>query len=111
MSNSSQSDDNVNCRQLTPNENYNFEITNACEGHFLIQNCPPIFVSIQSVPQESQNNFQCNEVGCRYPDEIKFTITLENLGCYSSSAKIVSKLLVIVFSVSIHLFIKKLTWF
>lgn len=107
LSNSSQPNENVDCRQLLASDNYNYELTNACEGHFLIQNCPPIYISIQSVPEESQNSFQCNEAGCRYPDEVKFTINLENLGCYSSTSKIVCNLLVIVFSISFHTFIQK----
>lgn len=107
FSNSTQQNDNVICRQLPPNDNYNYDLTNACEGHYLIQNCPPLYISVQSAPQETQNNYQCSETGCRFPDEIKFGITLENLGCYSSTSKLLCQLSVMVFSIFIHIFLQK----
>lgn len=106
FSNTTQQDENVNCRQLGNTESFDFWLNNACEGHSLIRDCPPIYFSVQAAPSATQNNFQCNEPSCRFFDEIKYTINTENLGCYSSTTKIVCQSIVLVFSIGLVLFQK-----
>ncbi|XP_031629930.1 uncharacterized protein LOC116345041 [Contarinia nasturtii] len=106
FSNSSQPNENVDCKQLPSNDHYDYYLSNACDGHYLIQTCPPLYISVQAAPT-SQNSYQCTEEGCRYPDEIKYSISLENLGCYSSTSKVLCNLFVMLFSISIPILIPK----
>lgn len=102
MSNNSQPNENMNCRQLMSVESFDIDLSNACEGYFLIQNCPPLYISVEGVSQASAS-FQCNEPDCRFPDNTKFSINLEYLGCYSSSTKIISHLTVLVFGILVSM--------
>lgn len=101
-SNSSQPVENVNCRQLLPSDSYEVNLGGACEGYYLIQTCPPLYITVEGVPQ-AQNNFQCSDPACRFPDNIKFDIHIENFGCYSSATKMISKITIIVFSILISI--------
>lgn len=96
QSNSSQQQDNVNCRQLLPTDNFDIELTNGCHGFFLIQDCPPFFISVEGVQLTGQNNFRCTEPECRYPDSIRYGITVENLGCFSGAIRTVASTTVII---------------
>lgn len=88
----------VNCRQLARSESFDYWFTNACEGHYLIKDCPPLYISVQAAPTATQSNNQCDELDCRFPNDIKFNINTENLGCYSSTTKLLCESIVLVFS-------------
>lgn len=88
QSNSTQPQENVNCRQLMASDNFDIELTNACTGWWLIQDCPPFFVSVEGVAMVGPTNLRCSDSACRYPDSIRFGVTVENLGCYSSANRI-----------------------
>lgn len=81
-----------------PSESFDIDLGGACDGHYLIQSCPPLYISVEGVVQ-TQNNFQCSEPACRFPDNVKFNVNIENLGCYSSTSKIISQITIIVFSI------------
>lgn len=104
--NSTTQQENVNCRQLQSTESYDFGASNACEGYNLIHDCPPVFLSVQAAPSAAPNYFQCNELGCRYPDDIKYTITTDNLDCASSTTKIMYESTILVFSLGLIIFQK-----
>lgn len=107
FSNTSQPD-NVQCRQLLTSESFDYSLSNACEGYFTINTCPPIYISVQIAPQSTQSSFQCSEPNCRFPDEVKVNINLENLGCYSNTAKITCQLFVVAFGIFVHFLFQKL---
>lgn len=100
--------ENVECKQLLTTQSFDYYLTNACDGYFTIHSCPPVYFSIQIAPQTTQNSFQCGEPNCRFPDEVKVSITLENLGCYSSTSMITSKMFIIVFGILSHILFKML---
>lgn len=105
-SNSSQNGDNVKCRQMANGEKYDYPISNACEGHNLIQNCPPLYISVQAAPTAVPSSNQCSDIECRFPNDIKYTITTDNLGCYSSTTKLMLESIVLVFSLILICFQK-----
>lgn len=101
FSNTSQQVDGVNCRQLMNSESYDYGLAGACDGYSLIQNCPPVYISVQSAPTSVPSYNQCNDLGCRFPNDIKFNINIDNLGCYSSSTKFVCESIALVFSLAL----------
>lgn len=97
-SNNSQQAEGVNCRQLANSESFDYGLGGACDGHTLIQNCPPLYISVQAVPTAVQSLNQCSDLGCRFPNDIKYNVNIDNLGCYSSTTKLMFKSIVLVFS-------------
>lgn len=63
---------------------------NGCTGFYLIQTCPPFFISVEGILTSGQTNLRCTEPECRYPDSIRYGVTVENLGCYSNANRIVN---------------------
>lgn len=53
--------------------------------------CQPIYISVVGNTTQTK----CTDNLCRYPDSIKYTITLENVGCASSAIRIISNLFVV----------------
>ena len=97
-SNNSQQVEGVSCRQLMNSESFDYGLMGACDGYNLIQNCPPLYISVQTAPTAVQSTFQCSDLGCRFPSDIKYSINIENLGCYSSTTKLLYESIVLVFS-------------
>lgn len=77
--------DNVNCVQLQPSKNFDFDVSNACEGHYLIQHCAPLYISVEGILVAAGENGRCVDPECRTPDSIKYGLVVENLGCYSTA--------------------------
>lgn len=97
--------ENVECKQLMPTETYDTDLNGACSGYWLIQTCPPFYFSVQGVSTATtQNSYQCSDVACRFPDSIKYRITVENLGCHSSAQKIAAHIIIVVFSIAFAAF-------
>lgn len=101
FSNTSQQADGVNCRQLMNSESFDYGLNGACDGYSLIQNCPPVYISVQAAPTSVPSYNQCSDLGCRYPNDIKFNINIDNLGCYSSTTKLVCESITLVFTLVI----------
>ncbi|KAJ8942391.1 hypothetical protein NQ318_016639 [Aromia moschata] len=58
------------------------EITGYCGD--IISSCSPIYISVTG----NTTRTQCKDTLCRFPDDIKYTISLENVGCASSAFRI-----------------------
>lgn len=95
---SNSSVEGVSCRQLMNSESFDYGLQGACDGHYLIQNCPPLYISVQTAPTNVQPLSQCTDLNCRFPNDIKYNINIDNLGCYSSTTKLVYESIVLVFS-------------
>ena len=79
----------INCRQLLASDSFDIDLSNACDGHFLIQQCPPMFVSVEGAnPAAGQNNIRCIDAACRYPDSIRYGVNIDNFGCFSGVSPI-----------------------
>lgn len=64
-----------------------YDITNWC-GDSSIQECSPIYFSVYG----NTSHIQCNDTMCRFPNNIKYSIKLENAGCASSAMALYSSL-------------------
>ncbi|XP_018578738.1 uncharacterized protein LOC108916900 [Anoplophora glabripennis] len=56
-----------------------------------VTGCSPIFISVFGNTTQTR----CTDNLCRFPDNVKYTITLENVGCASSAFRILSNFLVV----------------
>lgn len=73
----------------------------ACDGNGLIQWCPPLFISVEGPAQHDglQANLRCVDRECRFPDNARFQINSENLGCWSGVGHVVASLGLILISI------------
>lgn len=56
-----------------------------------VTGCSPIYISVFGNTTQTR----CTDNLCRFPDNVKYTITLENVGCASSAFRILSNFLVV----------------
>ncbi|XP_019765142.1 uncharacterized protein LOC109540976 [Dendroctonus ponderosae] len=69
-----------NCRTLSSAEEA-IDITSYCDGNSVTE-CQPIFLSVAGV----SSNIVCSAAACRYPNDIAYSITMENVGCNTSGS-------------------------
>ncbi|XP_055907515.1 uncharacterized protein LOC129942548 [Eupeodes corollae] len=85
----------VTCQQLTNTGNsMTYDLSNACNGYFSIHSCPPLYISVQATSTYSSQS-SCMDSACQYPDEVRYQVTVQNLGCYSGVGKLLASLTVI----------------
>ena len=95
--NNQQQNDQVTCQPINI-ETAEIWISNACEGSWTIRDCQSLFISIEGPAQHDGLNMRCNERECRFPDNARFAITGENLGCFSSVGKVIVSLVLLAMS-------------
>ncbi|XP_053657783.1 uncharacterized protein LOC128706865 [Anopheles marshallii] len=89
--NSTENRDSIQCRTINTDA-YDIDLTNPCDGHSVIHSCPPLFVSVEG-PMDPPAIIRCSEPECRFPDNARYAIVLDNMGCFSSANRTVSSLL------------------
>ncbi|XP_052902049.1 uncharacterized protein LOC128309652 [Anopheles moucheti] len=89
--NSTENRDSIQCRTINTDA-YDIDLTNPCDGHSVIHSCPPLFVSVEG-PVDPPAIIRCSEPECRFPDNARYAIVLDNMGCFSSASRTVSSLL------------------
>ncbi|CAO1322852.1 unnamed protein product [Diamesa hyperborea] len=75
------------------------DIANGCGGHDFINHCPPLFISIEGPANHDGLNLRCTDRDCRFPDNSRFLILTENLGCFSGVTNVMASMLLIVVSI------------
>ncbi|XP_058462010.1 uncharacterized protein LOC131437003 [Malaya genurostris] len=88
-SNSSQGTDVTTCQNINT-ETIDIDLSNACDGREVIHSCPPLFFSVEYTQLTEVASFRCTENECRFPDNARFAIVTENLGCFSSAGTAIS---------------------
>lgn len=97
--NGTNQDADVTCQQVD-SQTVEIPLWNACDGQFLIQNCPPLFISIEGLSTAAVPSFRCSDDSeCRFPDSVRFGINHENLGCFSGAGRVIGVLSLIVLSI------------
>ncbi|KAG5894332.1 hypothetical protein JTB14_004376 [Gonioctena quinquepunctata] len=66
------------------------DITTYCDGSS-VSSCSPIYISISG----NTTRNQCRDYRCRFPENIQYTIGLENVGCASGSFRNVASFFVV----------------
>ncbi|XP_053686026.1 uncharacterized protein LOC128735569 [Sabethes cyaneus] len=84
-SNATQGSDAI-CQNVNT-ETVEIDLNNACAGHSLIQTCPNVFFSVEHTQQTEVTQMRCTDNDCRFPDNARFAIIADNLGCFSSATK------------------------
>ncbi|XP_055855905.1 uncharacterized protein LOC129919096 isoform X2 [Episyrphus balteatus] len=93
---SSNGQSDVTCKQLTSTgSSMTYDLSNACNGYYSIHSCPPLYISVQSTSSYN-SQASCMDNACQYPDQVRFQVTVQNLGCNSGVGKILASLTVIV---------------
>lgn len=65
------------------------QLRDACDGHSIINRCQPLYISVAGAAlADAQAVFRCIDRDCRFPDNIRFSITTENLGCFSGVGRL-----------------------
>lgn len=95
--NNTQQQDQITCQPINT-DTVEIWISNGCEGHWQIQHCPPLFISIEGPTTHDGLNMRCVERECRFPDSSRFTINGENLGCFSNVGKVIASFLLLALS-------------
>ncbi|XP_058124178.1 uncharacterized protein LOC131285341 [Anopheles ziemanni] len=89
--NTTENRDSIQCRTINTDA-VDIDLSNACNGHSVIGTCPPLFVSVEG-PQTPPAIIRCSEPECRFPDNARFALVLDNMGCFSGASRTVSSLL------------------
>lgn len=89
--NGTQNNDMINCRPIGT-ETIDIDLSNACDGHSVIHTCPPVFFSVEFTQLTEVTNLRCTEPECRFPDNARFSVIVDNLGCFSSAGQVLGSL-------------------
>lgn len=70
------------------------ELRDYCSDASIIHRCQPLFISVSGAENaDQQQQFRCIDRECRFPDNIRFSVTVENLGCFSGAGRLAGGLL------------------
>lgn len=84
-------------------ETVEIDLSNACDGHGMIHQCPSLFISIEGTRVHDGTSLRCGERECRFPDNARFDILVDNLGCFSSAGNIFASIVLVIASVLLAL--------
>ncbi|GAB0090052.1 uncharacterized protein DMENIID0001_047110 [Sergentomyia squamirostris] len=76
----------VRCTRISQNS-FEEEVTHYCSDFNYIHHCPPLFISVEGPSLSGGDNIpiRCIDNECRFPDNSRFALQTENLGCFSGS--------------------------
>ncbi|EFA11281.1 uncharacterized protein LOC658236 [Tribolium castaneum] len=80
----------ANCTNIESNE-LTRDISTFCTDESLTD-CSPIYISVQGMT----SNVRCTDKSCRFPNNIKYTISLENVKCSSCGKLLINNLMIFV---------------
>ncbi|XP_050313563.1 uncharacterized protein LOC126748394 [Anthonomus grandis grandis] len=100
--NSRQTIDNStsNCTTLS-SAGFSVDISNYCSGSSA-STCSPIYIAVFG----RNSGVRCTDNLCRFPDDIKYSITMENVGCAESGSQTLQMPLTLVISVMFFIVFK-----
>jgi len=84
------------CDTVTGNGKATFTLTNGCDGYEQASQCSPAYFSVQSTATTESTTPRCTDAGCRFPDDIKFTIKTSGFGCESGALAVVSNIILLI---------------
>uniref|UniRef100_A0A2A4K3Q3 VWFA domain-containing protein n=1 Tax=Heliothis virescens TaxID=7102 RepID=A0A2A4K3Q3_HELVI len=96
----------VTCQTLNTG-NVEIVLQNACSGWWYINECSPLYISVQSdtgVAAGSYVSATCTDANCRFPYNIRYQIQIEELGCFSGASSITASFLVLLSALYLTLY-------
>lgn len=78
----------ANCKTIQLNVQTT-DISDWCGSNF--EECAPIYLSVYG----NTTQYRCKDYFCRYPDSVRYTISLENVGCTSGTYTIIGNFFLI----------------
>ncbi|XP_044257184.1 uncharacterized protein LOC123006628 [Tribolium madens] len=78
----------ANCTNIESDE-LSRDISTFCTDES-VSDCSPIYISVQGMT----SNVRCTDKSCRFPDNIKYTIALENVKCSSCGKLLINNLII-----------------
>lgn len=102
VTNNEQQQGEVTCQNVNT-ETVEIDLSNACGGHGMIHHCPPLFISVEGARVHDGMTLRCGERECRFPDEARFDILVDNLGCFNSVGTIFASIVLVFASVLLAL--------
>lgn len=69
----------------------------------MIHHCPPLFFSVEGTRVHDGQNLRCTERECRFPDNARFEVITDNLGCFSGVAQIIASVVLVLASILVTL--------
>lgn len=94
--------DEVTCQQINT-DSAEINLQSACNGHFTIASCPPVYFSIEGVVNAGTPTFRCTDGECRFPDNLRVSLQTENLGCFSGVERILGTFSLVLISILVVL--------
>lgn len=76
--------EDVNCRQIN-SDSVEIDLNNFCQHTNYIHACEPVFISVQGSNPSDSAALRCTEAACRFPDNMRFSVQTENLGCFNAA--------------------------
>ena len=76
----------VDCRQINQ-DSFEINLNNFCEHTNYIHQCAPVHISVQGGVQSESAALRCTEDACRFPDNMRYSVQTENLGCFNAAGK------------------------
>uniref|UniRef100_A0A1I8NTG3 N-acetylmuramoyl-L-alanine amidase n=1 Tax=Stomoxys calcitrans TaxID=35570 RepID=A0A1I8NTG3_STOCA len=92
-SSSSNSSGDQTCVQLQGNT-FSYDLSAACSGYNTIHECPPLYVSVQAPTTVTQVT-PCTDAACQTPDQMRYIVSVVNLGCFNGVAGLTASFLTI----------------
>jgi hypothetical protein len=95
--NTTQNQDQITCSNIGT-DTVEIDLRWACDTNGLIQWCQPLFISIEAGTHDG-TNMRCTDRECRFPDNSRFQIHGDNLGCWNGVGSVVASIALIALSI------------
>lgn len=85
------------CRTVQSNT-FTYDLTDACKDYPTIHQCPPLYLSVQAAEAKSgkAQTVSCTEAACQTPDQVRYVIAVESLGCFSDGKRLVGNFFMLI---------------
>lgn len=78
----------INCRQVNQ-DSVEINLNQFCEHTDFIHHCAPVFISVQGGQPNENSALRCTEASCRFPDNMRYGVQTENLGCFNGAGQMI----------------------
>ncbi|XP_037893311.1 uncharacterized protein LOC119639751 isoform X1 [Glossina fuscipes] len=85
------------CRTVQSNA-FTYDLTDACKDYPTIHQCPPLYLSVQAAEAKTgkAQTVSCTEPACQTPDQVRYVIAVESLGCFSDGKRLVGNFFMLI---------------